>query len=137
MGACDEQYECEARPDWVYFGPTWNMESSWVQSCAVGCRQWTPVTSCGYDWHCFLRQHHYIVPNFFWGPSCCCVLALDCFLHHSGPSTTNIPVSNHQAIMTSLKERHELETEALLSALSEAKKDSKALCMVNCRLESP
>jgi hypothetical protein len=46
---------------------------------------------------------------------------------NSGPSTTNVSVGNHHAIVSSLKERHELETEALLSALSEAKKEGKAL----------
>ena len=54
---------------------------------------------------------------------------------NSGPSTTNVPVSNHQAIISSLKERHELETEALLNALSQAKKDSKALREVNEELK--
>ena len=54
---------------------------------------------------------------------------------NSGPSTTNIPVSNHQSIISSLKERHELETEALLNALSQAKKDSKALREANEELK--
>jgi len=54
---------------------------------------------------------------------------------NSGPSTSNIPVSNHQAAITSLKERHELETEALLNALSEAKKGGKALREENERLK--
>lgn len=50
---------------------------------------------------------------------------------NSGPSTTNVPMSNHQAIITSLKERHELETEALLNALSGAKKEGRSLREVN------
>jgi hypothetical protein len=54
---------------------------------------------------------------------------------NSGPSTTNVPMSNHQAIISSLKERHELETEALLNALSGAKKESKALREVNEELK--
>ena len=54
---------------------------------------------------------------------------------NSGPSTTNVPLSNHQAAITSLKERHELETEALLNALSGAKKESKSLREVNEELK--
>lgn len=54
---------------------------------------------------------------------------------NSGPSTTNVPPSNHQSIITSLKERHELETEALLNALSAAKKESKSLREVNEELK--
>ena len=54
---------------------------------------------------------------------------------NSGPSTTNVPPGNHQTIITSLKERHELETEALLNALSAAKKESKLLSKVNEELK--
>jgi len=54
---------------------------------------------------------------------------------NSGPSTTNVPASNHQAIITTLKERHELETEALLNALSQTKKESKALREMNEELK--
>jgi hypothetical protein len=54
---------------------------------------------------------------------------------NSGPSTTNVPVSNHQAVITLLKERHELETEALLNALSGAKKESKSLREMNEELK--
>ena len=54
---------------------------------------------------------------------------------NSGPSTTNVPMSNHQAIIMSLKERHELETEALLNALSGAKKEGRSLREVNEELK--